>query len=264
MIRHAPDTQTPIQVEPVDEAPPHAQLELAIHSQPTDTTCGATCLQAVYRYYRDDIELDRLIEQVEHLEEGGTLAVLLGCHALARGYRATITSYNLQIFDPTWARLDAEALAEKLRERRARRPEPKLRRAIEGYLGFLELGGTIEQEDLTPALLGRHLSRGTPILTGLSANYLYRSPRTSGPDDEDDDVAGDSTGHFVVLAGYDLPRRQVLVADPYADNPYTAGSPDPYYHVSVERLVGAIFLGILTYDGNLLVLEPPEEGEPEA
>ena len=31
------------------------------------------------------------------------------------------------------------------------------------------------------------------------------------------------------------------------------------HSVSVDRLVGAIMLGVLTYDGNLLCLEPPEE-----
>ena len=31
-----------------------------------------------------------------------TLAVLLGCHALRRGYEATIYTFNLQVFDPTW------------------------------------------------------------------------------------------------------------------------------------------------------------------
>jgi len=29
--------------------------------------------------------------------------------------------------------------------------------------------------------------------------------------------------------------------------------------VPVQRLINAILLGVLTYDGNLLVLEPPEE-----
>ena len=45
----------------------------------------------------------------------------------------------------------------------------KLRVATEAYLEFLELGGLVRFEDLTPGLIRRHLVRQHPILTGLSA-----------------------------------------------------------------------------------------------
>ena len=79
-----------------------ARIALDILSQPDETTCGPTCLHAVYRYYRDDISLKQVISEAHLLEGGGTLEVLLACHALRRGYRATIYTYNLQVFDPTW------------------------------------------------------------------------------------------------------------------------------------------------------------------
>jgi len=37
---------------------------------------------------------------------GGTLAVNLANHALRRGYRALIVTYNLTVFDPSWFRAD--------------------------------------------------------------------------------------------------------------------------------------------------------------
>src|SRR5690606_6247143 len=70
--------------------------------QPDETTCGPTCLQSVYGYYGDHVELGQVIDEAGTLREGGTLAVFLGCHALQRGYEATIFSFNLQVFDPTW------------------------------------------------------------------------------------------------------------------------------------------------------------------
>src|SRR6185369_13364802 len=73
------------------------RLRLEILPQPDDITCGPTCLHAVYRYFGDVIGLDQVIEEVPQLETGGTLAVLLGCHALRRGYDATIYTYNLQV-----------------------------------------------------------------------------------------------------------------------------------------------------------------------
>ena len=76
-------------------------LDFDINKQPDNTTCGPTCLHAVYRYYNDSISLQEVISEVSLLEEGGTLAVYLACHALRRGYKTTIFPYNLQIFDPT-------------------------------------------------------------------------------------------------------------------------------------------------------------------
>lgn len=61
-------------------------LHLEILPQPDDTTCGPTCLHAVYSYFGDALDLSTVIGEVQTLEEGGTLAVLLGLHALRRGY----------------------------------------------------------------------------------------------------------------------------------------------------------------------------------
>ena len=93
-----------------------------------------------------------------------------------------------------------------------------------------------------------------PVLAGLSATYLYKSKRElAGSDGESifDDLRGKPMGHFVVLCG--MERKQVRVADPYQDNPY---SKDLYYHVPVGRLINSIMLGIVTYDANLLIISP--------
>jgi hypothetical protein len=71
----------------------------------------------------------------------------------------------------------------------------------------------------------------------------------------DDDIRGVPTGHFVVLCGWDSEQQRVRVADPLEDNPH---HPEPIYWLPVERVINAILLGVLTYDANLLVLEPPE------
>src|SRR5688572_19758830 len=77
-------------------------IEVPILLQPTETTCGPTCLHAVYGYYGDEVSLDDLVKGVPSLLNGGTLAVILGRHALHRGYRAKIYSFNLHVVDPTW------------------------------------------------------------------------------------------------------------------------------------------------------------------
>lgn len=228
------------------------QHRLDMLPQPDETTCGPTCLQAIYGYWNDAAPLSELIAEVPVLEQGGTLAVHLACHALRRGYRATIYTYNLQVFDPTWFAPGAAPLAEKLAAQRLAKPtRRKLHDASLAYQDFLALGGRLRFEDLTSLLLRRLLRERGPILTGLSSTYLYASAREKGANMDYDDVGGEPSGHFVVLCGYDRAARTVLVADPLLPNPM---APTNQYAVNIDRLVCAILLGILTYDANLLII----------
>lgn len=231
------------------------RLRLDMLPQPDETTCGPTCLQAVYGYWGDVLELMDLIAQVQVLEGGGTLAVLLASHALQRGYDADLFTFNLQVFDPTWFAPQAVPdLAERLQAQALGKPHKRrLQVASAAYLDYLRLGGRIHFEDLTTQLIRRHLERGVPILAGLSATYLYRSAREKGSRMDYDDVLGEPAGHFVVLCGYDRTTRSVLVADPQAPNPMAATQ---QYPVNIDRLVCSILLGNLTYDDNLLLLTP--------
>lgn len=229
------------------------RLDFDIRRQPDNTSCGPACLDGVYRYFGKDSSLETLLGEVEALEEGGTLGVYLGCHALRCGYSATIFSYNVQIFDPTWSDLDAEGLKVKLEAQRRAKPIAKLHRATDAYLEYLDRGGKISFEDFSGKIIQRFISKGTPIIAGLSATYLHKSPREYGPRCDSHDVRGEPVGHFVVLCGFDRKTRKVLVADPLFPNSL---SETMSYEVGIDRLVGAIFLGVVTYDANLIVIEP--------
>jgi hypothetical protein len=228
-------------------------LQIEILPQPDDATCGPTCLHAVYRFFGDPIPLARVIAEVEPLKTGGTLAVNLARHALRRGYAATVYTYNLRVFDPTWfARSDVD-LGDRLRLQAQLKTEKKLREATGAYLDFLELGGEIRFEELNTELLKGLLANG-PVITGLSSTYLYSSARERGEGTlVEDDVGGYPQGHFVVLGGYDAERREVLVADPLEDRP---GFESRVYTARLGRVLGAILLGVLTYDANLAVIRP--------
>lgn len=233
---------------------------LKILTQPDDSTCGPTSLHAVYQYYQDIVPLEQVISEVPFLEEGGTLAVLLGCHALRRGYKARIYSYNLHVFDPTWFKQGREKLIANLQEQLLYKSNAKLHVATRAYIDFLQLGGDICYRDLTPVLLDKYFSKGIPLLTGLSATYLYNCARERTNERGEaiyDDVRGEPLGHFVVLAGFadEQDKEHVIVADPYQENPLFGNN---YYNVNVSRLINAIMLGIVTYDANLLAIEPKE------
>jgi len=238
-----------------------ALLPFDIAPQPDEITCGPTCLQAIYSYYGDPISLEQTIAEVPMLEGGGTLAVLLACHALQRGYRAIIYTYKLQLFDPTWVDLPATSLADKLRAQAECKNDPKLRAATGAYLQFLQLGGQLLSKDLNGALIRGFLNQGIPFIAGLSATFLYRSAREFGPNCDYDDVRGEPSGHFVVLHGYDREARTVHVADPLKSNPLTGTQ---NYTASIDRVINAILLGVLTYDANLLIIQPAKEKKPHA
>lgn len=242
-------------------------LPLQILPQPNDETCGPTCLHAVYQYWGERVGLHEVIDSANSLNitnaGRGTLAVMLGTHALSRGYRASLYTFNLQVFDPTWfgddGNADSVLLGEKLRAQSEVKghDDPRFAVATESYLEFLARGGAIRYRELTSRLISGFIKDGCPVLTGLSATYLYGCAREYGPNDDYDDIRGEPTGHFVVLHGYESKGRLVTVADPLADNP---GYTDQKYTVPMSRLVPAIMLGVLTYDANLLVLEPTDRG----
>jgi hypothetical protein len=232
------------------------RLELDILPQPDDTTCGPTCLHAIYRFHGDVMPLDQLISEVERLEHGGTYAAYLARHALDRGYDVRLFTWNVEVFDPTWFELSPSGMAARLSAREKFKAGDRTERAHRAYLEFLTAGGEIEFEDLTTRLIRKFLNRGTPIITGLSSTFLYRAMRERGMDMDDDDIRGDPQGHFVVLCGYDKEDRTVLVADPMHPNPAFQGL---QYVVDIDRLVSAILLGVLTHDADLLVIEPRQD-----
>lgn len=237
---------------------PGFRLPVSILPQPDETTCGATCLHAIYRYWGIEESLPSLVTRMHRMPHGGTFAVFLAVDALRRGLRAHLYTYNLLVFDPTWFSPPASPalLGERLRRQRAFKPDPRLQHVTPGYVEFLRLGGRLRFRDLTVELLRRLLRRGMPIVTGLSSTYLYRHAREHGPRDTPDDIRGMPAGHFVVIAGYDPRRERVLILDPFQPHPY---GPTHEYWISASRVVVAILLGIVTHDANLLVIHPERE-----
>ncbi|MDX1639090.1 MAG: C39 family peptidase, partial [Balneolaceae bacterium] len=210
-------------------------------------------LHTIYSYYGDPISLAQVIREVPALPGGGTLGAWLATHALGRGYRIEIYSYNLNLFDPTWFERDSDFIRNKLLLQKKFKQDAKLRRATDAYVEFLDRNGCLRHAVLNRELIRRYLERGIPVLVGLSATYLYNSAREYGPYNSYDDLRGEPTGHFVVLYGYNQRTSDVSVADPLHGNPLAGG---PHYEVEIDRVINAVLLGIVTYDANLVIISP--------
>ncbi len=236
-------------------------LDIHIEPQPNGVTCGPTCLHAIYHYLGNTLTLNEVIQQVSYLENGGTLAVLLGCHALTLGYQVTLHSLNMYILDPTWIALDKQALLHKLNEQITRSKNPKIITTTKAYCQFLELGGTICFSEITEAQLARYIDNNIPLLSGVNSTYLYTSMRDyTGAQDQVvyDEFLGEPTGHFVVLRGCDTENHKLFIADPYAPQSL---STTHYYDVSFAHWLHAHLLGISTYDTELLAIENSVSGK---
>lgn len=232
-------------------------LPLSMLPQPDDNTCGPTSLHAVYNYYGMRKSLEEVIEHVTFLKRGGTLGVYLALDALSRGMDVTVYTFNLKMFDPTWMHLTPREIIKKLKQQLQYKRSRHFREVTMAYIKFLRMGGQLRMEHLDAFLLKGFLKSGIPVLTGLSATFLYKNQREYSVANNSvyDDLRGQPMGHFVVVAGQSESGR-FLIADPYKSNPI---SRDNYYEVGSAQLINAILLGIVTYDANLIIIQPTHE-----
>jgi len=103
----------------------------------------------------------------------------LACDALRQGYHASICTYNLTVFDPTWFAPGVD-IAERLQRQREVKQDARLQNVTEDNLEFLKLGGCLRLTDLSRPLIRGLLHRKLPIVTGFSSTYLYRAAREYG------------------------------------------------------------------------------------
>lgn len=232
-------------------------MEFIINTQPDDESCGPTCLHSIYQYYGLDIPLQEVIQTIDRSPSGGTFSISIGKHALEHGFQATIYIYSLVIFDPSWftnGKAENKFLIAKLEEQMRAKNDSYITSATYAIIDYLNLGGQIRSKPLSAKLLTKYFMKNTPIITGLSATHLYWSKREYFENGKSiyDDIRGTPCGHFVILCGYDDEHKHVIVADPHAENPLFHNN---YYKVDINRLINAILLGVVTFDGQLLIIE---------
>lgn len=233
-------------------------LHVPIQVQPDDESCGPTSLHAIYQYYQWPLSLEEVNAQVERCLSGGTLAPMLGKHALLQGFEVIIYINNLNIFDPSWFHPNGHAiqgLDSKLKKQMVYKRTKRILQTSQAYIDFIDLGGELRFKTINSALLKSYFSQNIPILTGLSSTYLHCTPREIYIHGNaiSDDVRGHPGGHFVVLCGYDDNSKLVVVADPY---PKHGLSSNQYYQVNSQHLINSIMLGVFTYDANLVIIRP--------
>jgi ABC-type bacteriocin/lantibiotic exporter with double-glycine peptidase domain len=141
-------------------------IDLPIHTQPDDETCGPTCLHALYQYYGVNLSLNKIIQEVERSYSGGTLAPLLGKHALKQDFEATLYVNNLDVFDPTWfhnGEGDPKTIITKLEAQLQHKTNPDIVQSSLAYQSYLQMGGKIRFHTLHIQLLKNYFKKKIPI-----------------------------------------------------------------------------------------------------
>ena len=226
--------------------------DIQILPQPTETTCGPTCLSAIYKFLRKPTQLKETISEVRYLDTGGTMGEALGINALENKLSVTIYTHNLHVFDPTWFKLTRENLIKKLKKQCKAHKTLKIKKSSKLYIDYLKLGGRVKFAHLTPQFLHQLLIDKGPVIVGLSSTYLYMCERERNDDNEYDDINGSPQGHFVILAGMVKNGTRVEIYDPLDDNPISKTN---NYSVDITLFINSILIGAITYDANIVVIE---------
>jgi hypothetical protein len=228
------------------------EYDITVAPQPTDTTCGPTCLEALYSYYGVTDFKGPLIDQIDYDEDGGTLGVNLGIDALKRNFSVDIYTHNLKVFDPTWFNLAQKDLELKLRKQQQASKDKKTVTASGYYADFIKNNGQILFRNLNIDFLYQLLKNNGPIICGLSSTYLYQCERETNDNLIYDDINGMPQGHFVVICGITGDKSHVFIADPFDNNPTFGGQK---YWVDIQHFINSVLIGVITYDANFIVIK---------
>jgi hypothetical protein len=231
-------------------------LKVSILPQPDEESCGATCLHAVYQFFQYQVPLAEVVGSVVKIDSGGTLIPFLGQHALAQGFASTIVPFDVRVFDPSWKRCSPKDLRDRLLQSAERRPDAKTSLAVRAYAEFLSAGGEIRFDEPRCELLQDYLLKGFPIISGVSATYLYQSKRETEElgDIGYNDLLGQPRGHFVVIEGFDGKMDTVSVADPQYRNPRSPGCQHLDY--PCPHFLNSVLMGSITFDAAFLIVQP--------
>ena len=208
----------------------------------TSVNCGPNSLAQLFSFFNFDINPNDIIKKTKMISGLGTWDANLGKTVIELGFKAKITPINTYAFDPTWYKLNAKVLTNKLNDRLKKVKNKLLRANIQSFILYLKAGGKIEFKPISKTLLISKLKKH-PILVGLCSTYLYRDNLTSNCG------AGYRLGHFVIVNGYDPVGDKFFITDPWHSIPFSKSG---RYKVKSDELVTAIHLGEATYDCTIM------------
>jgi len=187
--------------------------------------------------------------------EGKPLGSSLGhiaTYFIQLGFKTTLHSVDVEIFDLSWKDFDNQMLIQSLKKRRkflrhARYEKEALDLVVDGYTQFLAMGGIITFPIVDLEYLYQLLKKG-PIYSVLSYNFLNQVSKYSFSDDKpfQDSIAGSPSTHVVVISGFRQGKFEITDPDSVFGGKILI---DP------GQIIGAFYLAETDFDPMLITLE---------
>lgn len=236
--------------------------EIQPQTQPTSTTCSPTALSILLAHFNDQISpLDIEAKVPQSVDANGkkmgTVNQQLATWCLIRGYEVDMYTFDCQVIDQSWSKLNKDKLLERLELRKDGWVVPSLGsnwtvEYAQSYIDFLKAGGHLEIcKAVTTKLLYELLEKG-PFLPCLSYSTLYGAMRTRVDNDTespDDDINGRALNHSIVVYGIDE-NGNFKIADPARSNRPNLQVIEP------EVMLAAISTGQIECDNMLFQIKP--------
>lgn len=195
-------------------------------TQPTSTTCSPTALSILLNHYGENLsplEIEESVPQStdENGQKMGTINQQMATWCLSKGYDVSMHTFDCQVIDQSWSKLDKAALLERLKLRKNGWVVPGMgkdwtEQYTQSYIDFLEAGGELTITNaVTTELLHELLKKG-PFLPCVSFSTMYGATRSkieSDSESPDDDINGRALNHSIVVYGVDE-TGNYKIADP--------------------------------------------------
>jgi Peptidase C39 family len=188
--------------------------------QPTNNSCGYAALSILLSNYGITVKPEELLSKVpqpndEKGEPTGSVTTQLATWCVSIGKQVKFYSFDCEILDLEWSKLNKTELIDKLELVKDVRDVSGLggkhwsKIYVNAYIQYLKSGG-----ELLYILL-----KDGPVYVNVCANTFNNEGRATYPDHSKrelvlDDVNGKVSNHSVVIYGYDE-NGKLLVADPW-------------------------------------------------
>ena len=215
------------------------QIDLAIpllQQKVGTSTCGPDCLTMIYQYYGIEIDTKQILKDLHIDEAQGTWTFQLARHALQNSLHVSGLISHPFIFDPQWKTLPREKLIEKLKLWIPQHIKHEWITSAIYLLFYLQDGGEVNLETMTVSKIEQALQAEQIVLTSLAVTWLWGQKKIPGKL-EFDDIKGDVTSHYVLIAG--MNETQFKIIDPY---PTGLPNRNGVYWVDKDEVLAAILM----------------------
>ncbi len=228
------------------------------HLEQIAEDCIQTAASQLLSFYKIQKTVDEIKRDVPvYINDNGVpLGSSVGhiaAYFVTLGFKVTLHTVDVEIFDRSWSDLTKEELSENLEKRKQYLKHPRFSAStfdviFDGYKDFLNKGGKVVFPVLDELYLHTLLNTGPvyAIVNRTFLNHTYKRTGMSGDTPHHGSIEGHTSTHVVVIAGYKDGKFKIV------DSDYEFGG---IRWIDASLLVGSIYLAETEYDSMVISLQ---------